>query len=386
MSGEVSIIVGAGGAPWELALLRGLQQPELGVHVLRRCSEHGELLGTALRDRPRAVLLDASVPWLDRDLVATLRDAGVAVVAVGEPSSALDALGVLTVASDASPSALAGIVSSLAPLVAVEAPTAAHGGAGGRLVAVWGATGAPGRTTVAVHLAIESARTGRRTLLVDGDAWAASVAQLLELSESPSVAQAARSAARGWPEPLSEFLQPAPHGLEVLVGLPRAELWPEVSPEGWRSLLDEARDAFDTVVVDVAAPAEEDEELVVDRIPFRRNVMTTLALDLAHRAVLVTTADPIGLRRGILAHRQWSDRPRRSDELAVVLNRLPKSARQSQDCSRAVERWVGGPPTAMLPAEPTFARVVWEGRPLHEVAPRSPWLRELQAVAAELVA
>jgi MinD-like ATPase involved in chromosome partitioning or flagellar assembly len=256
----------------------------------------------------------------------------------------------------------------------------------GRLVVAWGAVGAPGRTTVAAHLAIESARGGGRTLLVDGDAWAASVAQLLALSESPSVAQAAHSAAHGWPTPLGDLVQPGPDGLHVLTGLPRAELWPEVRPEAWGAVLEAAARSYDTVVVDVAAPIEEDEELVADRIPFRRNLMTNVALDRADRALLVAGADPIGLRRAVVAHRQWSERTARAAELVVLVNRTPRRARQALDCSRAVERWVGTAPAALFPIEPTFSRVVWEGRSLHAVAPRSAWLRELRAVMPELVA
>jgi Mrp family chromosome partitioning ATPase len=386
MSDVVRIIVGAGGARWELPMLRALQRPDLGVRVLRRCNEPGELLGTALRDRPRAVVLDGALPWLDRDLVATLCEAGVAVVAVGSQTATLDALGAVPVSEDVDASTLVELLAGLTPAAAdggtaprVDAPR-------GRVVVVWGAPGAPGRTSVAVHLATESARTARRTLLVDGDGWAASIAQLLELSESPAVAQAARSGARGWPEPLEQFLQRGADGLEVLAGLPRAELWPEVAPAAWLAVLDAAARAFDAVVVDVAAPIEEDEELVVERIPFRRNLMTTVALDRADRTVLVTSADPIGLRRGVLAHRQWTERWSRGHEPAIVLNRLPARAGQIQDCTRAVERWAGSEPAALLPVEPTFARVVWEGRPLHDVAPRSPWLRELRAVAPELVA
>src|SRR6478609_9783419 len=96
----VAVIVGAGGASWELPLLRGLQDPALGVRVVRRCAEHGELLGTALRDRPRAVVLDAGLPWLDRDLVATLRRAGVAVIAVGDGSPAVERLGIQMLVRD----------------------------------------------------------------------------------------------------------------------------------------------------------------------------------------------------------------------------------------------------------------------------------------------
>jgi hypothetical protein len=45
-----------------------------------------------------------------------------------------------------------------------------------------------------------------------------------------------------------------------------------------------------------------------------------------------------------------------------------------------LERWTAAVPVALLPVEPAFERVVWEGRPLQDVAGRSPWLRELRAV------
>ena len=46
-------------------------------------------------------------------------------------------------------------------------------------MAVWGPTGAPGRTTVAVGLATELASRGRGTLLLDADPYGGAVAQHL---------------------------------------------------------------------------------------------------------------------------------------------------------------------------------------------------------------
>ena len=68
----------------------------------------------------------------------------------------------------------------------------------GRVVAVWGPTGAPGRTTVAVGVADEAARLGVSTLLVDADVYGGVVAQVLGLlDESPGLAGAARQASAG---------------------------------------------------------------------------------------------------------------------------------------------------------------------------------------------
>ena len=68
----------------------------------------------------------------------------------------------------------------------------------GRLVAVWGPTGAPGRTTVAVVLATEAARLGCSSLLADADCYGGVIAQVLGLlDESPGLAAAVRQANAG---------------------------------------------------------------------------------------------------------------------------------------------------------------------------------------------
>lgn len=378
----VDVVMCAGGASWELALVRGLGRPELGIRVARRCVDHGELLGTALRDLPSVVLVDSSLPWVDRDLVTTLRRVGVAVFAIGSSARPLDQIGVSCFPADVSAEAIAtavyGFSAPVAPVALVDGVSTSSAG---RLVAVWGGAGAPGRTTVAIHVAIEAARTGTRTLLVDGDVWSASVAQTLGLEESPSLAQAARFAADGWPSPITDCVQNGPYGLQVLAGLARSELWPEVREESWRAVLAAAVVAYDLVVIDLAAPIEEDEELVFDRVPFRRNVVTTVALEHSDEILLVATADPIGLRRAVVAHRTLGERrPSSEGDLRVVLNRVPRAGRRLQDCSRAVSEWIGVAPAAFLPEEPAFDRVIWEGRPLHDVASRSRWLRELRPV------
>ena len=366
--------------------MRGLQRPEFGVDVVRRCVDLGELLGVALRDRPRAVVLSAELPWLDRELVGTLQDAGVTVVAVetrpgGRP---LDRIGV-THRLSAPPDAdmVAGLLHRLGsePGTAVDEPVAPRAGGGGRLLAVWGGPGAPGRTSVAVHLALDHRRTGGDPILIDGDGWAPAVVQLLGLPTEPALTAAIRDAANGWPSPLEASLLEGTDGLRVLGGLPRADLWPEVRDRSWRAVLDAARLRSDVVVVDIAAPIEEDEELSFDRVPFRRNLMSRIALQDADQVLMVVRADPVGLRHGIFAYRALRDvLPPAADRVSVVLNQTPTSSRRLQDCSSAVEEWTGHPPIGFLPREEAFARVLWEGRPLSHVAPRSRWLKELRAM------
>jgi MinD-like ATPase involved in chromosome partitioning or flagellar assembly len=378
----LALVTCAAGAGWERELLAAADRRDLGMRVVRRCVDHGELLGVARRDRPHAALVAAELPWVDRELVADLAAAGVRLVAVtsAPPARPLDRLGLAAVVDGATP--LEDVAALLHDLVAGEGPRpsspAAPTGTAAPVVAVWGAAGAPGRTTVAVHLASALARTGRRTVLVDADVWAPSVAQRLALAELPGLVQAARGASGGWLTPLEPCLQKVTGALEVLTGLPRAELWPEVRERAWLDVLAAVRERSDVVVVDLASPLEEDEELSFDHAPFRRNVVTRAALATATHVVLVLAADPVGVRRGVLAERDLA----RLDPLAptrtsLVLNETHGRGPGERECSGVVRRWTDLDALAFLPFDERHGRALWEGRTLQEVAPRSPWLRGL---------
>ena len=102
-----------------------------------------------------------------------------------------------------------------------------------RVVAVWGPAGAPGRTTVAIELAVELARGGRRAALVDADTHAPSIALQLGLAdEGPGFAAACRTAQLGGLDAheLARISTPLGRsGVDVLTGLNRPSRWPELS-------------------------------------------------------------------------------------------------------------------------------------------------------------
>ncbi|GGB85094.1 chromosome partitioning protein [Knoellia flava TL1] len=196
-----------------------------------------------------------------------------------------------------------------------------------RITAVWGPTGAPGRTTLAVTMAATLAARGVSTLLVDLDTWGASVAQALALiDEAPGVAAAARASEQGTLDraSLSRVAPEVTPGLRVLTGIPKPDRWPELRAAAVEDVLEKSRTLVGHVVVDCGFAIEDDEELSYDTAAPRRNATTLTALECADDLVVVGSADPVGLQRLVRAVQDVGVVP--SPEPVVVVNKVRASA------------------------------------------------------------
>jgi len=120
----------------------------------------------------------------------------------------------------------------------------------GRIVAVWGPTGAPGRSTVAAALAGALAQAGR-VVLVDADLLRGSLGILLGAGVGGNLASASRfPPPPGSPCP-PDHLFPHHTGFAVLRGVPGPAQGVSADPDGLAALLERLRRAFDLVIVDV---------------------------------------------------------------------------------------------------------------------------------------
>jgi Mrp family chromosome partitioning ATPase len=321
----VPVLAAVTGASWEAALVAGLERTPTGITVVRRCVDLADLLAAASTGTARAALLSAELRRLDRDALARLAAARVAVVGLFSPGdeeaeTRLRQLGVVHVLSADSPATEISVaVSAALGEQDVDADRAAtgwsqplealpHGDAPadpgavvepgtGRLVAVWGPTGAPGRTTVAVNVAAELAASGVPTLLADADVYGGVVAQVLGfLDEAPGLAAVARLANNGQLD-LAALAAAAPlagPNLRVLTGISRADRWPELRPSALEQVWALARSLAAVTVVDVGFCLEQDEELSFDTAAPRRNGATLATLDAADTVLAVGAADPVG--------------------------------------------------------------------------------------------
>jgi len=256
------------------------------------------------------------------------------------------------------------------------------------VVAVWGPTGAPGRTTVAVGVADELSRLGLSALLVDADVYGGVIAQMLGLlDESPGLAGAARLAAAGNLDSagLVRLAWAVHPQLRVLTGLARADRWPELRPRAVASVLEEARRLAEVTVVDCAFSLEDDEELSFDTAAPRRNGATLAVLEAADTVLCVSGADPIALQRSIRALDELRDVLPDVDPVVVVnqVRRGPVPGDPRREIAEAFERFAGREVRFFLPADRRAVdAALASGRTLAEVAGGSVLRGELRALAA----
>ena len=168
------------------------------ARVVRRCADLAETLAVTAAGIGDVVLIDVSVRGLGRDAIAAMmRDASV-VGLTSQEDSGQTSLGLRHVLAASAPieeilatvsTAVAGESEGTVWIQEPEEVTEERG----RLVAIWGPVGAPGRSTLAVNLAAEAAAAGIETVLVDADTYGPSQSQLLGvLDESPGLVAAAR--------------------------------------------------------------------------------------------------------------------------------------------------------------------------------------------------
>ncbi|NYF15894.1 MinD-like ATPase involved in chromosome partitioning or flagellar assembly [Microbacterium sp. AK009] len=287
---------------------------------------------------------------------------------------------------------------TLAGLTRGATAAVTDGGAGGasgdrttpQIIAVWGAAGSPGRSTVAVELALELARGGRRVALVDADAHAPALALALGLAdEGPGFAAACRHAGRGelTVAELERISTPLGRtGVRVLTGINRPSRWPELSHARVAAALEACRAWVEYTVVDVSFSLERDEEIVSDLEGPRRNAATLAALEVSDRVVAVAAADPVGIARFLRGYAELRATVG-STPVAVLANRLRPGALGIDargQVRRTLDRFAGIRDVWFVPYDARSAdAALLAARPIAEVAPRSPFAAAIRRFVGE---
>jgi Mrp family chromosome partitioning ATPase len=403
-------------------LVGGLERLHGPVTVVRRCAQLPELLAACQSGLARAAVVAEGSEGLTSSLVDRLSAVGVAIVALtdnADEAARLRTIGVASALTGVESAALsdriAEAVSQLSGTglrasarsspadpgdalnaVSAEPPPGTDDPGPGKIIAVWGPAGAPGRTTLAANIAGELAADGKGVILVDADSYGASIAAVLGLlDESAGLAQACRLADQGLLDSGALEKIAAPVAMKsctfrVLTGITRADRWTELRASALALVLGRAREIAEVVVVDAGFCLEADEELSFDTMAPRRNAATLRSLELADTVYAVGAADPVGVPRLVRGLAEL-DEAVPGVAPVVVMNKVRASAvgrgpeRQLRD---AWERY--GPASDLkgfLPHDAAAAdAALLGGSLLLEAAPDSPLrhaIRELVCAPAQ---
>lgn len=231
----------------------------------------------------------------------------------------------------------------------------------GELIALWGAAGSPGKSSIALSVASELAHSGQRVFLLDADNLSPSLNLQLGLTDHPAgVAAACRLVSQGrfdlgQLERLSVGLTTGRGEVVLMTGISDGERWPELSSDRVGVILEVARAAFDTVVIDLASSLESGLRPGLGGPD--RNELTRDILARAEQVIVICAADPVGVHRFLLAlqgFRQIAP----TGEVITVVNRLRKSvlgAGAKQQLVETLSRLAQLNVAAFIPDDPTAA-------------------------------
>lgn len=386
----IDIVLCASGSD-EVRIVHDLAMDGRGrARVVRRCADLAETLAVTAAGIGDVVLIDVSVRGLGRDpIAAMMREATVVGLRSGEDAQSTG-LGLRHVLPSDSPIDL--ILETVTAALSRE-PDAAdtwvqeaepvEAGASGRLIAVWGPAGAPGRSTIAVNLAAEAALAGTGTVLVDADTYGPALNQMLGvLDETPGLVAACRAHDRDTldTETLESLLPLIQPRLRLLGGIGVPGRWAELRRTSMDGVWSALRRRGGLVVADVGPILEEDEELSYDTAAPQRNAAAISALEAADAVLAVVTADPVSITRLLREHARLTELG--VQELHVVVNRIgaPIPGHRVRDLIASRMSVTG---LHVLPDDPITCRTAaWDGALLAEAAPRSALRRGLREIAA----
>lgn len=188
---------------------------------------------------------------------------------------------------------------------------------GGRMIAVAGAKGGVGTTTVAVHLALAAAAGQDRSVcLVDFDLQSGDVRSYLNLTHRRSVADLVEVAAELSAHQLEESLSVHSSGLRVLLPPVDGEQGEDVVEDVARRVLGGIRTRFDIVVVDVGAVVSE---------------AGAAATEMADEVLVMATPDVPALRGANRLLALWERLQIRKEGVRVVVNRASRDGEVQPD-------------------------------------------------------
>jgi MinD-like ATPase involved in chromosome partitioning or flagellar assembly len=247
----------------------------------------------------------------------------------------------------------------------------------GLVTAVLAVSGGAGATEVALALAGVLNARKERTVLVDADEVAPSLAQRMARPLVPNLRNAVDAVERGVGS-LAETTVSLPSrdgGFELLCGLASARDWRDLRPDSVAEVVGELARTHGQVLVNTGSRSDD----VVAQGGLARHGITRAMLLVADQLVVVASATPIGLSRlldWLAGHSELA----RSKPLHLVLNQAPAGGFKRGELEREVLRSFVPSSLGLLPADRRVTEAVWNG---HTVS-TGPFVKAVHALASEL--
>jgi len=209
----------------------------------------------------------------------------------------------------------------------VTGEESAAGAVGGQLIAVAGAKGGVGTTTVALQLALAAVRSapGRPVCLVDFDLQKGDFRTYLDLPQRRSVVDLVEVAQEISVRHLQETLYTHRDGFRVLLAPEEGERFEEVTDAVARSVLNAVKARHALTIVDLGASV---------------TLASAAGAEIANRVLVVATPDVAALRGARRLTDLWKRLQvrEREEEVLVVLNRTSRKVEIQPDLARKVVR------------------------------------------------
>ncbi|MFI8217537.1 CpaE family protein [Streptomyces sp. NPDC085932] len=240
-------------------------------------------------------------------------------------------------------------------------------GVGGTVVTVSGAKGGVGVTLTAIQLALAAQASGRSTALVDLDLQTGDVASYLDVQFRRSVVDLAAIADIS-PRVLADAVFRHDTGLALLLAPAEGERGEDVTDRAARQIVSALRSRYEVVVIDCGAQI---------------GGAGAAAVEMADRALLVTTPDVVAVRGAKRAVRMWDRlQIRKAEETTIVVNR---HSRGTEIQPPLIQKITGTAVAATaVPANFKELQSVVDAGRVHELENKSAVKQALWGLAAEL--
>ncbi|GGW36683.1 AAA family ATPase [Streptomyces caelestis] len=240
-------------------------------------------------------------------------------------------------------------------------------GVGGTVVTVSGAKGGVGTTLTAIQLALAAQASGRSTALVDMDLQTGDVASYLDVQFRRSVVDLAAITDIS-PRVLADAVFRHDTGIALLLAPAEGERGEDVTDRATRQIVSALRSRYEVVVIDCGA---------------QLNGAGAAAVEMADRALLITTPDVVAVRGAKRAVRMWDRlQIRKAEETTIVVNRY---SRGTEIQPPLIQKITGTAVAATaVPANFKELQSVVDAGRIHELESKSSVKQALWGLAGEL--